>query len=147
MTPSEPFARPTKPCTSSSTLPRCELAPHCNFLLLLSCHHDVWWVLQVLTLEQPSDVLEHALMSLICCRLRHTSRLDPGAGLELDCTDLGACAQEIVLATLQATATLQDSLLFPGALSPGTTDHIHMYLPTCHDFLWPKCCMFQLLVM
>ena len=39
--------------------------------------------------------------------------------MELDCTDLGACAQEIVLATLQATATLQDSLLFPGALAPG----------------------------
>ena len=53
------------------------------------------------------------------CRLRHISRLDPGAGLELDCTDLGTCAQEIVLATLQATATLQDSLLFSGALSPG----------------------------
>ena len=52
-------------------------------------------------------------------RLRHTCSLDPGAGLELDCTDLGACAQEIVLATLQATATLQDSLLFPGALAPG----------------------------
>ena len=55
----------------------------------------------------------------MCCRLRHISRLDPGAGLELDSTDLGTCAQEIVLATLQATATLQDSLLFPGALSPG----------------------------
>ena len=59
------------------------------------------------------------LMLLMCCRLRHISRLDPGAGLELDSTDLGLCAQEVVLATLQATATLQDSLLFPGALSPG----------------------------
>jgi hypothetical protein len=61
-----------------------------------------------------------------CCRLRHISRLDPGAGLELDCTDLGNCAQELVLATLQATATLQDSLLFPGALSPGVQGYRYM---------------------
>ena len=60
-----------------------------------------------------------ALTDRSLCRLRHTCSLDPGAGLELDCTDLGACAQEIVLATLQATATLQDSLLFPAALAPG----------------------------
>lgn len=59
---------------------------------------------------------------LVCCRLRHIARLDPGAGLELDSTDLGMCAHEVVLATLQATATLQDSLLFPGALRPGVHD-------------------------
>ncbi len=67
----------------------------------------------------------------IWCRLRHISRLDPGAGLELDSTDLGTCAQEIVLATLQATATLQDSLLFPGALSPGALfcEQLQLYTP------------------
>ena len=59
------------------------------------------------------------LSMLMCCRLRHISRLDPGTGLELDSTDLGMSAHEVVLATLQATATLQDSLLFPGALRPG----------------------------
>ena len=59
------------------------------------------------------------LNMLMCRRLRHISRLDPGTSLELDSTDLGMCAHEVVLATLQATTALQDSLLFPGALRPG----------------------------
>ena len=53
-------------------------------------------------------------------RLKHLARLTPGSGLEAVAAELGGCSAEVVLAALEAAATLQASLLQPAALGHGT---------------------------